>query len=166
MTRMSLAGRIAAFALPLMSCASGPQISTEGVNEAITPRQATAEMESLRGEEVLWGGTIVNSTNLEEATRLEILAYALDSSQRPNTSVEPNGRFLAVEEGYLETMDYSPGRLVTVKGTLIGTREGSIGEAEYTYPVVQIDQLYLWPEEQAVGRGSGINFGFGIGVIF
>lgn len=155
-----------ALALLLSACASGPQISTEGVNETITPRQAATEIESLRGEEALWGGMIVNSTNLEDSTRLEVLAYPLDGSQRPKTYAEPNGRFLAIEQGYLETVDYGAGRLVTVKGTLVGTREGEIGQAEYTYPIVEVDRLYLWPEQQPVDRGPGINFGIGIGVIF
>jgi outer membrane lipoprotein len=153
-------------ALLLTACANGPQISTEGVNETVTPRQAAAEIESLRGDEVLWGGMIVNSINLEDATRLEVLAYPLDGAQRPRTSAQPNGRFLAVEQGYLETVDYGAGRLVTIRGALTETQEGAIGEADYSYPVVEVDRLYLWPEDQAVERGPGINFGFGVGVIF
>jgi outer membrane lipoprotein len=157
-----------ATALLLAACASGPGISTEGVNETVTPIQATAELESLRGDEVLWGGMIVNSTNLDDATRLEVLAYPLDGAQRPRTSAEPNGRFLAIEPGYLETVDYRQGRLVTVRGTLKETRAGQIGEADYNYPVVQADRLYLWPEEDAERRGSwgGVNLGIGIGVLF
>src|ERR671926_144044 len=111
----------AAAALTLAACASGPGISTEGVNETVTPRQAVVEIEHLRGEEVLWGGMIVSSTNLENSTRLEVLAYPLDSSQRPDTSANPTGRFLALKQGYLETVDYSPGKRVTVKGTLTKT---------------------------------------------
>lgn len=157
-----------AAALCLAACASGTGISTEGVNETVTPGQATTEIDSLRGDEVLWGGTIVNSTNLEDATRLEVLAYPLDGSQRPRTSAEPNGRFLAIEQGYLETVDYRQGRVITVKGSLQEIREGEIGEADYTYPVVQCDQLYLWPEENRVeDRGwGGVNFGIGIGIGF
>ncbi len=110
---------------------------------------------------------IVSSTNLENSTRLEVLAYPLDSSQRPDTSANPTGRFLALKQGYLETVDYSPGKRVTVKGTLTRAREGHIGEAEYTYPVVAVDQLYLWPEESAAEQsGTGLNLGIGIGVLF
>jgi outer membrane lipoprotein len=154
--------------LLVCACASDPEISMQGVNETATPRQAIAEIESLRGDQVLWGGIIVTSTNLEQDTRLEVLAYPLDSSQKPETSSEPTGRFLAIEPGYLETVDYRQGRLVTVKGLLSETREGEIGEADYTFPVVEIDQIYLWPEQQEAERagGSGVNFGVGIGIIF
>jgi outer membrane lipoprotein len=157
----------AAAVLMLAACASGPGISTEGVNETVTPRQATAEIQDLRGDEVLWGGTIVSSTNLENSTRLEVLAYPLDSAQLPETFANPTGRFLVAKQGYLETVDYSPGRLVTVKGTLTKTHEGQIGETEYTYPVVAADQLYLWPKEGvAEWRGPGLNLGIGVGVLF
>ncbi|MBA2410382.1 MAG: Slp family lipoprotein [Gammaproteobacteria bacterium] len=155
-----------ACALLLAACASGPDISTDGVNETVTPRQASVEID-VRGDQVLWGGTIVNSTNLENSTRLEVLGYPLDGSQRPETSAEPTGRFMAMEKGYLETVDYGQGRLVTIKGALNETREGAIGDADYTYPVLQADQIYLWPaESDAARRDSGINFGFGIGILF
>ena len=152
-------------ALLLAACASGPGITTDGVNETVTPRQASAEIDALQGDQVLWGGMIVNSTNLENSTRLEVLGYPLDGSQQPQTSAEPSGRFLALEQGYLETADYRQGRLVTIKGVLSETQDGAIGEADYTYPVVQAEQIYLWPEE-AARRDSGINFGVGIGILF
>ncbi|MGH8501457.1 MAG: Slp family lipoprotein, partial [Gammaproteobacteria bacterium] len=57
------------------------------------------------------------------------------------------------------------GRLVTIKGVLSETQDGAIGEADYTYPVVRAEQIYLWPEE-AARRDSGINFGVGIGILF
>lgn len=154
--------------LLLAACASGPGISTVDVNQSITPREAIAEIGSVRGNKVLWGGMIVNSTNLEGSTRLEVLAYPLDASQRPDTEAQPTGRFLAIEPGYLETVDYRQGRLVTVKGTLNETRKGEIDEADYTYPVVASHRLHLWPQQDVVDdRGwGGVNFGIGIGVLF
>jgi len=153
--------------LLLAACASGPGISTDGVNETVTPSQASVETDVLRGDQVLWGGMIINSTNLKNSTRLEVLSYPLDSSQRPETSAQPTGRFLAMEKGYLETVDYGQGRLVTIKGALNETQDGAIGDADYTYPVIQADQIYLWAEESdAARRDSGINFGFGIGILF
>lgn len=155
-------------ALLLTACATGPGISTVDVDPSITPREAVAEIDAMRGNKVLWGGMIVNSTNLEDSTRLEVLAYPLDSAQRPDTDAQPHGRFLAIEPGYLETVDYRQGRLITVKGTLTKARKGEIDEASYTYPVVASDRLYLWPQQDAVeNRGRwGVNFGFGIGVLF
>lgn len=164
---VSMRSIISVAALALAACASGPGISTVDVDQTVTPTQGVAEIANLRGNKVLWGGTIVSSTNLKDSTRLEVLAYPLDGAQRPETSATPTGRFLVLERGYLETVDYSAGRLITAKGALTQTRKGAIGEAEYTYPVVAADQLYLWPQEDLTEPGgTGLNLGIGLGVIF
>lgn len=77
MNKITLLGTMAALLL-LAACASGPGISTDGVNETATPGRASVEIDTLRGDNVLWGGRIVNSTDLEDSTRLEVLAYPLD----------------------------------------------------------------------------------------
>ncbi|HKJ89162.1 MAG TPA: Slp family lipoprotein, partial [Gammaproteobacteria bacterium] len=76
----------------------------------------------------------------------------------------PQGRFLAVNEGYLETADYAPGRRVTLTGPVTGLKKGLIGKATYTYPVVKVDDIQLWRKEQRYRPEPG--FHFGIGVIF
>lgn len=151
--------------LPLLlaACATGPKYETSDVAMDITPGRAAVEGEVLRGKRVIWGGTIVASTNLAQATRLEVLAYPLDSSQRPQTSKEAGARFLILHSGYLETVDYAPGRLVTVRGLLAGTDEGMVGEKHYTYPRVEAEQLYLWPK---ASEPQEPRLQFGIGVMF
>jgi starvation-inducible outer membrane lipoprotein len=100
----------------------------QGVDETVTPRQSSAAIGSLHGDNPLWGGTIANNTILEGSTRLELLAYPLDGEQS-QTSTEAVGRFMAIELSYLGTADYCLGRLMTVKGSSAETREGAIGEA-------------------------------------
>lgn len=155
---------ILAILLILTACGGGPRFETDDVTLSVTPEQAAEEPERLEGIRILWGGVIVRAVNQEERTRLEVLAYPLDSEQRPDTETKAGIRFLAEKAGYLETADYAPGRRVTVKGTLQGIREGRIGEAPHTYPVVQVSDLHLWPKAEA--RRSGPRFHFGIGVIF
>ena len=150
-------------ALLLAGCATGPRFDTRGVDRAVTPRQAVSEAASLQGRRVLWGGVVVNSTNLADATRIEVLAYPLDSSQEPNLDANPLGRFLAFKQGYLETADYSQGRRLTVIGTLSGVRRGKVGQANYDYPVISAEQIYLWP---SAGRPPRTQFHIGVGVIF
>ena len=147
----------------LVACASSPSFDTAGIDTSLTPKQAVDRSQALQGEPVLWGGVVLVSTNLKDSTQLEILAYPLDSNQRPNREQNPLGRFLAVHEGYLETADYAQGRLITVRGTLANKRIGRVGEAEYTYPVVSIDQLHLWSKQS---DSSEPQIQFGIGVMF
>jgi len=148
--------------LLLAACAATPEFATQDTDPALTPKQAVTESASLKGKKVIWGGAIINSSNLKNATRLEILAYPLDGDHYPQTDQPAYGRFLLLKEGYLETVDYAPGRLVTVVGTLEGTREGKLDESEYTYPLVRAEQLHLWSKN---GK-SETRFHFGIGVMF
>jgi len=80
-------------------------ISTDGVNETATRGRAKAGIDSLRGDNELWGGRMVNSVNPENSTQLEVLAYPLEGAQRCEISGDPMGRFLAIEQGYPETAD-------------------------------------------------------------
>lgn len=114
-----------------------------------------------RGSRVLWGGVIVGATNLEGKTRFEILSYPLTKSQRPNSDADQQGRFLAFKDGYIETLDYAPGKPVTLIGTLTGTRNGHIGESPYVYPVVDVESIYLWSDAETNAKPR-INFGVGI----
>lgn len=146
----------------LGACASKPPVSLEGTNPKLRPQQALDDFEKTRGERVAWGGVIVATDNLAEHTRIEVLGYPLSSgSARPQTESAAQGRFVIRKAGYLETVDYAPGRIVTVTGTLAEIESGSVGDAAYRYPVVQADELHLWKTEKNTPR-TGINFGFGI----
>ena len=142
----------------LTACATSPKFDTAGLDASITPKRAISEMQTLQGAPVLWGGVIIASTNHKDSTQIEILAYPLNSYQKPDREQEPLGRFLAVQTGYLETTDYAAGRLITVRGSLAGKRSGYVGEAEYIYPVVNNTQLHLWSGSSE----SQVQFGFGL----
>ncbi|MBA1146123.1 Slp family lipoprotein [Ectothiorhodospiraceae bacterium WFHF3C12] len=151
--------------LTLAGCASSPEFDETGVDRSLTPKLAADRGEGVVGERVIWGGTIIDSQNLAEETRLEVLAYPLNSWERPRESGTAQGRFLVLRSGYLETADYAPGRQITVVGPVDALQDGRIGETSYTYPVVRADTLHLWREESA-GASSGPRVNFGIGVIF
>jgi len=149
----------------ISACASGPKFDASGVDRALTPRAAVAEQEIVVNRSVLWGGVILKTTNLENDTRLELLAYPLDGRQRPIRDSDPLGRFIVVYTGYLEPADYAEGRMVTVLGTVGNTVAGKIGETDYTYPLLSPEKVYLWPREQSRAL-SNIQFGIGIGLGF
>ncbi|HKK04417.1 MAG TPA: Slp family lipoprotein [Gammaproteobacteria bacterium] len=153
----------ALLSLALGGCASGPAFDTKQVDRSITPSAAKTHPAQVRGKTVLWGGVIVATTNLKDATQLEVLAYPLDSDERPDPGAKPLGRILIEKSGYLEPVDYAQGRFVTALGSVQGTRDGRVGQSSYTYPVLQAKQVYLWPRR---GGETQTRFHFGIGVIF
>ena len=149
--------------LVLSACATSPKFDVRDVDSSITPKRAIDEIKTLQDVSVLWGGVIIASNNLKDLTQLEILAYPLAINQRPDTEQTPLGRFLAEQDGYLETTDINQGRLITVLGALKDKRIGHIGETEYIYPVVKINQFHLWKKQSDF---SEPRIQFGIGVMF
>lgn len=148
-------------ALVLTACASSPKFDTSGIDASITPQVAVEKIKPSQGVSILWGGVIIASNNLKDSTQFEILAYPLDVDQSPDTEKNPLGRFLAEQDGYLEISDFTQGRLITVRGTLKDKRKGHIGDVEYTYPVVRINQLHLWSKQRDLSEPR-IQFGIGI----
>lgn len=154
------------FAVLLAACASAPPLDISAVDPNLTPDRAVANIEAARGQRVAWGGVIINTRNLKDTTEIEVLGFPLDRSARPDTGANPQRRFLLVREGYLEPADYRNGRLISAVGTITGIREGKVGEAPYVYPVLQAEQLYLWPIDDRRRTDPRVHFGVGIGVIF
>ena len=147
--------------LLLGACSGRPEFDTSQVALSLTPQQAISEASQQIGKEVLWGGMILHVNNLADGARLEILAYPLDSNQGPRLNEPPLGRFLLRHEGYLESIDYAPGRRVSVHGTLLRIEDGVVDQSPYRYPVVQSQQLHLWPR----GEPQQPRVHFGIGVV-
>lgn len=150
-----------AVTLLLAACASSPPVlETEGVNRTMTPQQVSSGEPTALETPLLWGGVIVSTANLAEHTQLEVLSYPL-KGLRPDTSATPTGRFLIRHEGYLETIDYASGREVSVVGTVTGMQEQNVGEARYEFPVLNDQQIHLWPVARPQ-QEPRLNFGFGV----
>ena len=75
----------------------------------------------------------------------------------------PEGRFIAKKAGYLETVDYAKGRQVTVTGNFSRVRSGEVGETPYEFPILDADEIVLWPDEGERTTKPRVNFGFGVG---
>ena len=155
-----------------MLSACSPSMQREPLGDRLLPLRTAAELPAeVRGQRVEWGGVLVDSRNLHEHSELEILAYPLSNSGRPDLEARPRGRFLALKKGYLETVEYAAGRLVTVSGSLSGIRQGTVGEAHHRFPLVEITHITLWergtppPTRPRVHFGiSGGNRGTGVGL--
>ena len=145
----------------LMSCAGTPLFDESQVTLSLTPKMVSAEPEINRDNIVLWGGTILDTQNLKESTQIEVLAYPLNSSYRPKLNSKPLGRFIIMQQGYLEPALYAQGRLLTVLGSVADSQTGSVGESTYIYPVIDARQLQLWSVKNERTRTS---FGFGLGI--
>ena len=155
---------VPAFAVALAACAPAAIYKPSTNAVAAIPAQVAQSPERYAGGAVIWGGRIVQVTNLADHSEVEVLAYPLDASQRPKASDNGNGRFIIVMPGYLEPLNYPPGSLITVSGKISGSHAGTVGEANYVFPLVSSTQSHVWtPSEMNAGRNK-INFGVGLGV--
>ncbi len=145
--------------LLLAGCAGTPLFDTTQVEQSLTPDKALAVPEASLGKRVIWGGTIVDTRNLKEVTQIEMLAYPLNSSFRPQLDRPAIARVLIRQAGFLEPETYSEGRKISVLGTLEKISSGRIGEADYQYPVVAAEKIKLWSTQDNKTR-----FYFGIGL--
>jgi outer membrane lipoprotein len=155
---------LALLLVSLTGCASTPEFDTSEVDASLTPQSVIAEPEVSRGKVALWGGTILETHNLKDNTRIEVLAYPLDGSFRPKLESKPLGRFIIEHVGFLEPTTYAQGRQLTVLGTVSGTQSGQVGETSYRYPLVSERQLHLWAKTTGSSNRSSVHFGIGIGV--
>ena len=101
-----------------------------------------------KGKSVFWGGVIISSVNLKEGTMIEVLQKPSDMQGKPKNVDESEGRFLALNPGYLDVAIYNRGRKVTVAGEVQGKKMQRLGEIEYSYPLISVKEIHLWPLEK------------------
>ena len=99
------------------------------------------------GTLILWAGEIIQTKNMKDGTIIEVLEKPADYTERPKSADVSGGRFLAEQDGFLDPAIYSPGRQVTVAGKITGTRQFPLGEYDYTYVLIRIEEIHLWPVE-------------------
>jgi outer membrane lipoprotein len=129
----------------LSACASGvPDPIRQTPPSDVRMTEVQRAPASFRGTLVRWGGAIVTVRNLKDETQIEIVSRRLDSSGRPLAEDRSEGRFLAKLAGFLDPAIYAAGRDITVNGRVEGAITQAIGEHSYTYPVVQVEHIYLW----------------------
>lgn len=131
----------------LVGCA--PVISPEVMNrveQGLTYGVLTADPEAYQGKMVLWGGVIAQATPKTGETELEIVQKNLTGNYRPEDGDVSLGRFLVIYPGFLDPDIYKADRQVTVAGEVKGSEVRKLGEADYRYPVITAQELYLWPQ--------------------
>jgi outer membrane lipoprotein len=130
--------------LALGGCATVPAPIAGDNFAVITPQQAAGQDAS--GQHVRWGGEIIKVEPRAEVTCFEVLSRDLWPDARPKRRDESGGRFMACSKGFYDPALYTHGRDLTITGTLNGTEKHKVGEYDYTFPLVDTDQVYLWPK--------------------
>lgn len=158
-----------AMAAMLLLAGCAHVISKEALKEvdtSITFSQVAKNPDAYKGKTVLFGGDIIKAKNLSNMTLVVVLQRPLGRRGEPAAGDVSEGRFIIRNTEFLDPAIYSPGRKITVAGTLVGKEVRPLGEIEYTYPIIEKRELYLWPEEEAAAAEPQVHFGVGVGVGF
>jgi outer membrane lipoprotein len=148
MRRSLAAGSLIAVAILLSACATVPEEIAQPPPGNPGVAAVRADAQRYVGQEVRWGGNVVEAHNDANESYAEIIARDLHRDGRPEGSDMSPGRFIAVFDGFIDPQVYFPGRAITVVGTLEAERTGKIGEREYRYPVVRVHHHLLWRTDE------------------
>ena len=152
------------FGLLVSACATHG-LNVKQVNKKLTYQFAMDYFDDMKGQTALWTGQIISGKNFKDSSEIEILAFPQNDYGEPIKDAQSYGRFLAVKQGYLELGEYAKDRWVTLVGTLDSKRKGKVGDSDYIYPVLKVQQIKVWPIEQPYYYDdSDVRFHFGIGV--
>jgi outer membrane lipoprotein len=116
----------------------------KGVDESVTLDKVRVDPKAYEGRLVLWTGVILSTQPHEKNTMIEILERPADNQKRPKNVDASRGRFIARGNGFFDPAVFCQGRDITVVGRIAGTESSLIGDYNYTYPVVAIEEYYLW----------------------
>jgi len=111
------------------------------------------------GRTVILGGYIVNTTTLKDNSYIEVVQAPLDSRGRPGSADDTKGRFIVKSDKYLDPAIYTQGRMLTIAGEVQGTQTGTVGDAPYTYLVIQGREFHLIKDSD---RGPRFHIGVGV----
>lgn len=132
------------------------------VDPAVTFVHVLHAPQSYIGKTVILGGVISETRNLDGVSEIEVVEKDLDYSGYPSSADKSLGRFIFKKKGYLEAEIFSKGRAVTGAGTLIGIVKGKIGEADYDFPVIEVEELKLWEENKYPNYGYSPYYDYGL----
>lgn len=144
----------------LAGCASVPPIAN-APRLSPAPYLAAEQLDRYLDMDVLWGGTIVETRQYERYAEIEVVAFPLDSQQRPALDAPEQGRFIALRAGQIDTREFSAGRFVTLRGTITGDRQRQLRGESVRMAEIDARELVLWPWDYRFKR-SNVSIGIGV----
>jgi outer membrane lipoprotein len=144
------------FLAALAGCATYPiskNLRQESRPVALT--RVLENPETARGSTVIWGGRIIRTVNSTNGVAIYVLALPLNHYEQPRPDANSEGRFIARSTQFLDPEIFQPGRLITVAGTIAGIEAGRIQKVQYSYPVLGLKEIYLWPRFRRHHRDWG-----------
>jgi outer membrane lipoprotein len=154
--------------LALIAACSSPRVVPESleplVDRTVTFREVVAAPDSYQGKLVIFGGEVLKAKRLKDGTQIEFLQLPLDKSERPmHDRQQSQGRFLAIQQEFLDPATIVEGTTMTIVGELSKAKVEHLDDVEYRYPVVIVKHLHTWPAQSYEYAQPRPRFSIGIG---
>lgn len=128
--------------LLLAGCATTPA-PLQGQFTAVSASEVAVRDRA--GDRVRWGGVVIEVEPAADHTCIQVLSRELSRRGRPLERDTSAGRFLACRSGFYDPEVFTPGREITVTGTVDSLTRRMVGEYDYPMPRVAAEVIYLWP---------------------
>lgn len=109
--------------------------------------------DAYRGKLFILGGVIIGTRFTTAGSQIEALYVPVDAYGYPKETKDAQERFLAVyprSRGWLDPVVYRNGKDITLAGTFLEIKTGQIDDIDYTYPVFEIREIFLWAKKDAL----------------
>lgn len=114
------------------------------------------------GRLVMLSGIVLSTKRTTTRTEIEILELPTQREGPQKTErIRSRGRFLAVQEAFLDPAVVTAGTPLSVIGEVKGQTTKALDEIEYTYPVLEIKHLIDWDAvaAEAAQESAGAYYG-------
>jgi outer membrane lipoprotein len=151
--------------LTLTACSSLPPAIKDPPAYDLQYPEASINLGKFTNAPVRWAGKIVEIENEPAYSALQVLAYPVGSSGRPEIDEASQGRFVVKSPGFLDPAVYKKETAVTVAGSIAGETERKIGNKSLKLPLVNANAIHLWQaiDYDRYGYYGGFGYGYGGG---
>jgi outer membrane lipoprotein len=112
------------------------------------------------GRTVMLGGTVIKGKRTKEGTELEVLQRPTgEEGKLTEDRLRSEGRFLAVQETFLDPATFPQGTPITVIGTVKGVTTRRLDESDYVYPVLEVKHVIDWKTVASQNRDRSLYYG-------
>ena len=107
---------------------------------------------------------MLKAKRLKEGTQLEFLQLPLDPHDKPIPDRQRSeGRFLAIQQEFLDPATLEAGTKMTVVGEVSGGKIEPLDDIEYRYPILIVRHLHTWAAPSYDQVPSRPRFSIGVG---
>lgn len=137
-----------------------PESLEPRVDRTVTFREVLALPASYKGRVLVLGGEVLTAKRLRAGTEIEVLQLPLDGEEKPSRDRrQSQGRFLALQQEFLDPATVGEGTRVTLVGEVSGAKTHRLDDVEYRYPTLILKHLHVWPVQSYGQRQAGPSVG-------